>query len=63
MSSAGIDLNITIGALLIGTYVSVSLFGFTTMQSYSYFLHYREDRWFMKGLVRALCVVHMLLPR
>ena len=48
----GIDLDITIGALLIGTFISVALFGFTTLQAYNYYLHYPGDQWKLKGLVR-----------
>ena len=48
-----IDLDLTLGALLIGTYVSTTLFGFTSLQTYSYYNSYDKDRLFLKALVSA----------
>ena len=53
---AGINIDITVGALLIGTYISVALFGFTTLQGYNYYLNYPDDRWKVKSLVGRHCI-------
>ena len=52
---AGINIDITVGALLIGTYISTALFGFTTLQGYNYYINYPDDRWKMKSLVSYHC--------
>ena len=64
---AGINIDITVGALLIGTYVSVAFFGFTTLQGYNYYNNYPDDKWKLKSLVGYHCSLFTsaadLLPR
>ena len=59
---AGPNIDTTVGALLIGTYISVALFGFTTLQGYNYYLNYPDDRLQIKSLVghRCITIVHRL---
>jgi hypothetical protein len=48
------NLNVTntIGALHIGTYIAVSLFGLVTIQVYYYYLHHSGDGLYIKATVR-----------
>ncbi|OSD08391.1 hypothetical protein PYCCODRAFT_1462629 [Trametes coccinea BRFM310] len=46
----------TYGALMIGTYGGVLLFGITAHQAYRYFNMYPKDTWILKGLVIAVVI-------
>ena len=48
----GIDLNITLGALLVGVLISVCLFGTMVIQAYNYFLNsWKKDVAWLRALV------------
>ncbi|PIL32541.1 hypothetical protein GSI_05244 [Ganoderma sinense ZZ0214-1] len=47
----------TFGALLIGTFVGLIQYGWTTHQSYRYFRMYGEDTWILKSLVAGVLVL------
>lgn len=47
----GININTTLGALLIGTYISIALFGTTALQGYNYYLNFPDDPRTKKALV------------
>lgn len=49
-----INLDITLGALLVGTYISTALFGFTSLQTYNYFTNFPDDRKPIKALVSGV---------
>lgn len=51
---APFNLELTLGALLVGTYISTTLFGFTTLQTYNYYTNYPDDRRFLKLLVAGI---------
>ncbi|PAV21571.1 hypothetical protein PNOK_0152800 [Pyrrhoderma noxium] len=55
-----INLDITLGALLIGTYISTTLFGFTSLQTYSYYNTYVNDRVFLRVLVAVIWVLELI---
>ena len=46
-----INLTDTLGALLIGTYISTALFGITCLQTFNYYNDYPSDSIFIKSLV------------
>lgn len=46
------DLNATIGAVEIGSMISVFLFGIVTLQAHLYYSSFQEDHWSFKTLVR-----------
>ncbi|OSD00603.1 hypothetical protein PYCCODRAFT_1437192 [Trametes coccinea BRFM310] len=47
----------TFGALLLGTFGGLLLFGVTANQAYRYFHMYTADGWVLKGLVTAVVIV------
>ena len=51
---AAVDLNATLGALEIGAFIAVLLFGFSTVQTYIYMDHYRKDQASFKVLVSGM---------
>jgi hypothetical protein len=50
---AGGSLDDTLGALQIGAILAVYLFGIITLQAYTYFRHFPEDKTVFKALVRS----------
>ncbi|KAG2006388.1 hypothetical protein CC2G_002708 [Coprinopsis cinerea AmutBmut pab1-1] len=52
MSSHAFDAHNTIGAMSIGSLVSMFLFGLVTLQTHNYFHTYRDDKLYLKALVR-----------
>ena len=52
-----IDLNLTLGAFLIGTYISTALFGLSSLQTYSYYNTYISDHVLLKVLVSHILVL------
>ena len=58
MSSAleqlNINPNLTLGTLLVGTYISTTLFGFTSSQTYNYYNTYVVDHVYIKVLVSQI---------
>lgn len=55
------DANNTLGALLIGLFVSCCLFGISGVQLYIYYGRFKDDRTFLKALVRAQNLCTFLL--
>ncbi|OBZ69439.1 hypothetical protein A0H81_10665 [Grifola frondosa] len=51
------EINNTLGAVLIGSFISTMIYGLTTHQTYRYFRLYLRDRWMLKGMVIALWVL------
>ena len=51
IASGGVD--DTLGALQIGAILAVYLFGIITLQAYTYFRHFPEDKTIFKALVRS----------
>ncbi|KAK7018316.1 hypothetical protein R3P38DRAFT_3200682 [Favolaschia claudopus] len=51
MSTPEFDADSTLGALLIGTLVSFSLFGLTSSQTYAYWSRFPNDSWRLKSVV------------
>ncbi|KAH9939614.1 uncharacterized protein BXZ73DRAFT_99230 [Epithele typhae] len=47
----------TYGALLVGTFVALILYGWLLNQCHRYFMKYREDRWFLRCLVFSIIVL------
>ena len=47
-----VGLDTTLGALLIGSIVSMFFFGIVTLQAHQYFTSFPDDRWCIKALVR-----------
>ncbi|KAF5364554.1 hypothetical protein D9757_011803 [Collybiopsis confluens] len=61
MSLSGLlNLDDTLGAVYIGYSVSSVIFGIFTMQTISYFVHYRADPWSLKVLVILIWFVKNL---
>ena len=60
MSSAleqlNINPNLTLGTLLVGTYISTALFGFTSLQTYNYYNTYVVDHVHIKVLVSQIFI-------
>ncbi|KAM5530902.1 hypothetical protein V8D89_015434 [Ganoderma adspersum] len=53
----GADLNVTVGALLIGVLVTAVGFGVTTMQTYMYMARFPKDSWTIKWTVWVLLLL------
>lgn len=51
----------TFGALEIGSWFAVFLFGIVTLQGYIYFERYPDDRLLFKALVSSLSSFHYLI--
>ena len=49
------DVRATLGALEIGVFIALFLFGIATAQSFVYFQRFPKDPLFMKSLVKFLC--------
>ncbi|KAF8803161.1 hypothetical protein BYT27DRAFT_7145453 [Phlegmacium glaucopus] len=60
MSLAHVDLHATIGALQIGSIISVFLFGIITLQAHMYYTSFQEDRWSFKALVAVVWIMEVL---
>jgi hypothetical protein len=59
---AAVDLNATLGALEIGAFTAVLLFGFSTVQMYMYMDNYRSDQTSIKGLVSRMRITIRKCP-
>ncbi|KAM5539675.1 hypothetical protein V8D89_006784 [Ganoderma adspersum] len=57
----GSELNVTVGALLLGVLVTAVGYGITTMQTYMYIGRFPKDPWLIKSTVCALDTVHVTL--
>ncbi|EJD00103.1 uncharacterized protein FOMMEDRAFT_159715 [Fomitiporia mediterranea MF3/22] len=55
-----INLDITLGALLVGSYISCTLFGFTCLQTYNYYTNYSDDRYFLKTFVACIWILEFV---
>jgi len=56
----GITLDNTLGAFLIGVAVSVTLFGFISLQVYNYYSHYLNDPVFLKSMVGSIWLFELI---
>lgn len=54
MVSYSFSLANTFGALEIGVAVAIFLFGVVTVQTYTYFRRFQDDRLYFKALVRSI---------
>lgn len=52
-------LDTTLGAILIGSIVSMFFFGIVTLQAHQYFTSFPDDRWRMKALVGAVWILEL----
>ncbi|EAU87236.2 hypothetical protein CC1G_12454 [Coprinopsis cinerea okayama7 len=59
MSSHAFDAHSTIGAMSIGSLVSMFLFGMVTLQTHNYFHMYRDDKAYLKALVTVLWILEL----
>ncbi|KAI5116278.1 hypothetical protein M0805_009235 [Coniferiporia weirii] len=55
-----VDLSQTLGALQIGTYISTTLFGVMSMQTYYFYVNYPNERRLLKGLVAWIWLFELL---
>ncbi|KAI0776577.1 hypothetical protein BD413DRAFT_224131 [Trametes elegans] len=51
------DLNVTVGALLLGVLVTAVGYGITTMQTYLYMSRFPKDPWFIRWTVWSLLIL------
>lgn len=56
----GITLDNTLGAFLVGVAVSVTLFGFISLQVYNYYSHYLNDPVFLKSMVGSIWLFELI---
>ncbi|KAI5121772.1 hypothetical protein M0805_009583 [Coniferiporia weirii] len=55
-----VDLSLTLGALQIGTYISTTLFGVMSMQTYYFYVNFPNERKLLKGLVAWIWLFELL---
>ncbi|KIJ64796.1 hypothetical protein HYDPIDRAFT_28157 [Hydnomerulius pinastri MD-312] len=57
VAAAGVDLGLTWGSALAGTFVTLVFYGVSILQTFAYYLWYPKDRCYLKLLVAAIFVL------
>ncbi|KAH0582353.1 hypothetical protein H2248_010302 [Termitomyces sp. 'cryptogamus'] len=60
MADQPLNLSTTLGALVIGVLVSIFLFGVVTLQTFTYYKKFPDDRWLLKTFVGVTWVLELI---
>ncbi|KAI5121761.1 hypothetical protein M0805_009572 [Coniferiporia weirii] len=55
-----VNLDLTLGALQVGTYISTTLFGIMSMQTYYFYVNFPNERKLLKGLVACIWIFELV---